>query len=90
MTFSQYSAKEFVEERILPELTDEERSILSDKPILGQIPRLDIIAKFLNERGTKWSRADFDKQYSGQPSVTKCMVRIVRNIEKRIEKYAEI
>jgi cellulose biosynthesis protein BcsQ len=64
-----------------------ERQVFQDDPMLGQLPRLDRVAKFLSERGSKFTRFEFDKQTSGQPTIEQCVTEIVRKMMERITKY---
>jgi cellulose biosynthesis protein BcsQ len=68
-----------------------EAKILGSEPSLGELPRLDIIARFLEPKEYKMERFDFRKKKSGQPSVDECMKKIASNVLKRIQEYrAEI
>ena len=64
-----------------------ERKVFGDDPLIGQLPRLDRIARFLSERDSKFTRFEFDKQTSGQPTIEECLTAIVRNVMERIKSY---
>jgi len=55
--------------------------------MIGQLPRLDRIAKFLSERGSKFTRFEFSQKTSGQPTVEECLHEIVKKLMKRIRMY---
>jgi cellulose biosynthesis protein BcsQ len=65
-----------------------EEEILGNRPAIGVVPRLDAIARFLGEEGTKYSRFEFQKKTSGQDTIDQCLTRITHTILKRIEKYS--
>jgi len=64
-----------------------EREVFGNSPSMGQLPRLDRIAKFLSERGSKFTRFEFTERTSGQPTIEECVVQIVQTIKERIRKY---
>jgi len=64
-----------------------ERKVFKGDPLIGQLPRLDRIARFLSERGSKFTRYEFSKQTSGQPTIDECLLGIVRNVIERIRSY---
>jgi chromosome partitioning protein len=66
-----------------------EKEVIGDKPILGYIPRLDVISRFLSQGDEKTARFDFKKTTSEQRSVDDVMVNLIHKIEKRIAKYAQ-
>ena len=65
----------------------DEKKVLGKNPMVGQLPRLDKIAKFLSEKGSKFSRYEFSERTSGQPTVDECLSGLVRKILERIKAY---
>ncbi len=63
-----------------------EEEILGNTPALGNVPRLDAIARFLGE-GTKYSRFEFSRKTSGQDTIDECLRKITNTLLKRIDKY---
>lgn len=61
--YSQQGAASRLEKNIGKELDKIETDIIGVNPQVGVIPRLDAIARFLNERKTKYSRLYFRSQY---------------------------
>ena len=45
------------------------------------------MAKFLSERGSKFTRFEFKQKTSGQPTIEECVTNIVHTIMERIKKY---
>ncbi|MEK7677416.1 MAG: ParA family protein [Verrucomicrobiota bacterium] len=86
MAHSQAGSDFRLRQSIQPSLDPDEKRIVGDKPCLGAIPRLDVIARFLGERD-KYSAMDFSKRTSGQPSVDSCITELRTNLEKRIQQY---
>lgn len=84
--YSQQSAEGKLERSIHNDLEQIEKDVLSDKPLLGVIPRLDAIARFLGEQ-TKFSRYEFNKKTSGQPTIEECMVNITTTVLERMNRY---
>jgi hypothetical protein len=64
-----------------------EKKVLGNNPIVGQLPRLDRIAKFLSEKGSKFSRYEFSERNSDQPTVEECCQGLVKTIFERIKAY---
>lgn len=67
-------------------LEPEEQRVLGADPQVGVIPRLDAIARFLGE-STKFSRFEFSRKTSGQPTIEECLVRITDTVIDRMRKY---
>jgi chromosome partitioning protein len=84
---SQQSAEAKLEKSIKGDLSKMESTVLKDNPLIGVIPRLDIIARFLSEEGTKFARFEFKKKRSGQPTVDECMSGLSQEILRRIGEY---
>lgn len=84
---SQQSAENILERDIQKDLMPIEKKILGNTPIIGQLPRLDQIAKFLSEKGSKFSRYEFQKKSSGQPTVEECVTNLVNTIFERMKAY---
>lgn len=85
--YSQSSAEIDLRTSIKKDLMSIERKILGSDPIVGEIPRLDRIAKFLSERGSKFSRYEFTQSTSNQPTVEECVTGLVNKIVERMKKY---
>jgi chromosome partitioning protein len=66
-------------------LTRYEMAIMGNDPNLGNIPRLDAIARFLGEE--KSVQLDFKRRTSGQPAVDSCLKLITKNVVGRIQSY---
>ncbi|MFQ5822412.1 MAG: ParA family protein [Candidatus Heimdallarchaeota archaeon] len=86
--YSQQAAESRLEKNIKHELDKLETTIIGDNPQVGVIPRLDAIARFLNERETKYSRLYFSQRTSGQPSIDECLRDITNEIIGRIGVYS--
>ena len=87
MVSSQWAERKPLARRLPGELDDHEKKVIGDAPEVGLIPRLDVIARFLGEVGTKWSRADFRRRTSGQPTVDECFGEITEEVLRRMGKY---
>ncbi len=84
---SQQSAEHILRRDIQRDLMPKEKNVLGTNPIVGQLPRLDKIAKFLSEKGSKFSRYEFSERTSGQPTVEECVTKLVKTIFERIKTY---
>lgn len=84
--YSQQSAEGRLKNSIISDLERVEESILGNDPLVGVIPRLDAVARFLGEK-TKFSRYEFTKKTSGQPTIEECLLSITNSIIKRMDKY---
>jgi len=84
---SQQSAENILQRDIQRDLMPREKEALETNPLVGQLPRLDQIAKFLSEKGSKFSRYEFSARTSGQPTVEECVMKLVKTILKRIRAY---
>lgn len=85
--YSQQAAAARLRRSIQGDLADVERSVIGDSPMIGEIPRLDVIARFLGEAGTKFSRFELSRRTSGQPTVQECLTTITDEILRRIGAY---
>ena len=85
--YSQQIGGRDLEKSIRNDLMPIERKIFGTNPIVGQIPRLDRVAKFLSERGSKFTRFEFSEKTSGQPTIEECVTEITRTIFERIKQY---
>jgi len=85
--YSQQFAESDLLDSIYKDLTQTEKNVLGKNQIVGQLPRLDRIAKFLSQRGSKFSRFEFTKKTSGQPTVEECVTSMVTKIFERIRDY---
>lgn len=83
---SQQASEMWLRNGIMADLDAVEKEVLGTNPQLGVIPRLDVIARFLGEQ-TKFSRYEFTRKTSGQPTVEECLVRITKELLKRIGDY---
>jgi cellulose biosynthesis protein BcsQ len=90
MVYSQQEQRKQLNEIMNKKIKPFEKSILKSAPLIGQIPRLDIISKFLAEKGDKTSRWDFDKKTSNQPTLNECMTNITKRIVTRIDQYNKL
>ncbi len=84
--YSQQSAESRLKNSIMKDLEKIEKEILADDPMIGVIPRLDAIARFLSEQ-TKFSRFEFKRKTSNQPTIEECLVTITDNIIERMRAY---
>lgn len=84
--YSQQSAEARLQRSIMGDLDKVEQMVLASSPLVGVIPRLDVIARFLGEQ-TKFSRYEFRGRTSSQPTVDECMLRITRELLKRLGAY---
>jgi len=84
--YSQQSAEARLERSIKGDLDKVEGEVIGSDPLVGVIPRLDAIARFLGEQ-TKFSRFDFSRRTSGQPTIEECLLDITNEILKRIGDY---
>lgn len=84
--YSQQSAEGKLQRSVKTDLTPIEKEVLGDKALVGVIPRLDAIARFLGEE-TKFSRYDFSRKTSGQPTIDDCLIDITKSILKRMDAY---
>jgi cellulose biosynthesis protein BcsQ len=66
-------------------LLPNERAVLGDKTLVGTIPRLDVVARFLGE--DKSAFGEFAVSRSSQPSVDSCMRGIRDIVVERIRKF---
>jgi len=85
--YSQQAAESRLLRNIQSTLDKTEKEIIGENPLVGVIPRLDAIARFLNERDAKYSRDDFKRRSSGQPSIDECLTDITKEIIRRIGDY---
>jgi hypothetical protein len=84
--YSQQSAEARLQRSIQSDLVPIEKRVLKDNPLVGVIPRLDAIARFLSEQ-TKFSRYEFSRKTSDQPTIEECLVDITDTILARMEGY---
>ena len=83
--YSQQSAEVMLQQSIMNDLDRIENEVISD-PRIGVIPRLDAIARFLSEQ-TKFTRYEFGRSTSGQPTISECLRDITAEILDRMEAY---
>ena len=84
---SQQLQENNLEANLLSRLTKFEKVMMNDKPCLGSVPRLDVIARFLGDQ--KDVHLDFAKRTSGQPTVDMCLKAITGGVLKRMESYGQ-
>jgi cellulose biosynthesis protein BcsQ len=84
---SQQSAHARLDRSIQLDLEQIEKDVIRGKPTIGVIPRLDAIARFLGEQGAKFSRYEFSRHTSGQPSIEECLTAITKETIKRMDTY---
>jgi len=84
--YSQQSAESRLKNSIMKDLEQVEKEVLGSDPLIGVIPRLDAIARFLSEK-TKFSRFEFKKKTSNQPTIEECLITITDNILERMRIY---
>ena len=84
--YSQQSSESRLENSIMSNLEKIEKEVLGKEPRVGVIPRLDAIARFLSEQ-TKFSRYEFSKKTSNQPTIEECLVDITDTVIKRMGAY---
>ena len=87
MVVSQQAAEADLVRNITANLEPIEKQVLGKDPCVGELPRLDIIARFLASKEHKLERLDFTRKASAQPSVDECMEEITSTIVKRIKDY---
>jgi len=84
--YSQQSAESRLKTSIQTDLEQIEKTVLKQEPLVGVIPRLDAIARFLGEK-TKFSRYEFSKRTSGQPTIEECLLSITKSVIGRMNAY---
>lgn len=84
--YSQQSAEARLVRDIQGDLEPVEKEVLGNKSLIGVIPRLDAIARFLSEQ-TKFSKYEFSRKTSGQPTIEECLIDITNNVLERIKTY---
>lgn len=87
-TSSQQGAQHDLLKNVQSSLLEDERTVLGNKPAVGWIPRLDVIARFLGE--DKSAIHDFKKKTSMQPTVDDCIGDIRTIVEGRIAHFRRL
>lgn len=87
MVYSQQGAEAELISSIKGSLDPLELKVLGNECRIGELPRLDIIARFLAQGGAKLTRLDFKRKTSMQPSVDECLEKLTDSIIDRMEKY---
>lgn len=85
--YSQQESEALLRRSITRDLEEVERAVLEKEPLVGSIPRLDAIARFLGEDKAKVTRFDFDKKTSGQPTIKECLTGIADTVIQRVGVY---
>lgn len=88
-TINQQTATFKLNKDISSDLDIKEKKVIGEKPLLGYIPKLDIISKFLSQEDEKIARFDFSKSTSGQRNVNEIMMNLIKRIDKNISEYAK-
>jgi len=83
---SQQSAEYRLEKSIKSALEKVERDVIGSNPLVGTIPRLDAIARFLSEQN-KFTRFYFNQRTSGQPTIDACLRVLTQEVLNRIGAY---
>jgi cellulose biosynthesis protein BcsQ len=89
-TTNQQQAQAQLLKSIKKDLDLDELNIIGDHPILGLIPRLDVVSKFLSQGEDKQAWYELSRSASDQRSVSEIMLNLISRINKRIEGYAKI
>jgi cellulose biosynthesis protein BcsQ len=89
-TTNQQQAQAQLYTSIKRDLDPDEISVIGDHPILGHIPRLDVVSKFLSQGENKQAWYELRKSGSDQRSVSEIMMTIISRINNRIDSYAKI
>ena len=87
--YSQQSAEGRLQRSIMSDLDKIENKIIGVDPQVGVIPRLDAIARFLSEQ-TKFTRYEFGRSTSGQPTIDECLEDITDEILTRMDAYRAV
>jgi len=87
MVISQQAAANELRNNLLASLSEHERSVMGDTPLLGMVPRLDAIARFLGDQ--KDVHLDFAKKTSGQKPIDDCLKVIANAVLRRMSNYAD-
>lgn len=82
---SQQRAESTLKENLKKDLSRYELAMMEQEPCIGEIPRLDAIARFLGEE--KSVRLDFSRKTSGQPTIDQCLRKIATEVLKRMSAY---
>ena len=85
MVGSQQRAHADLVRSVLTVLQPSEQTVLGNKALVGEIPRLDVIARFLGE--DKSAITEFSVKKSGQPTVDACITAIRNVVTDRITRY---
>jgi hypothetical protein len=89
-TINQQSAEHDLLNAVKTDLDAVEKSIIGGHPILGRIPRLDVVSRFLSQGAEKIAWFDLKRSGSEQQSVSEVMMNVLNRVEKRIDDYAKI
>lgn len=89
-TINQQTAEHDLLNAVKTDLDTVEKSIIGGHPILGRIPRLDVVSRFLSQGAEKIAWFDLKRSGSEQQSVSEVMMNVLNRVEKRIDDYAKI
>ena len=85
MVISQQIAVSTLNGALEPYIRHQDDMEIRNEPCLGEIPRLDQIAKFMG--ANKEVRLDFVRHTSGQATVDRCLNQIADSVIARVERY---
>ena len=82
-TVNQQTAIHDLVNSVQRDLDSTEKTIIGNHLIVGRIPRLDVVSRFLSQGSEKIAWFDLKKSMSEQASVSSIMMNLVALIEKR-------
>jgi cellulose biosynthesis protein BcsQ len=88
-TKNQQGAEQELLRAINQALDVEEKHAIGEHPVIGRIPRLDVVSKFLSQGDEKVAWFDLRKSTSSQQSISEIVTNIVLKIDQRIKKYGQ-
>ena len=87
-TKNQQAAETGLLNSVKRDLDEVEASIIGTQPIIGRVPRLDVVSRFLSQGAEKIAWFDFKHSDSDQRTISEIMMNIIGRIENRIKSYA--
>lgn len=87
-TKNQQAAEKGLLDSIKRDLDSSESIVIGEQPVIGRIPRLDVVSRFLSQGAEKIAWFDFRNSGSEQKNISETMMNILARIEKRIKDYA--
>lgn len=88
-TINQQTAEKELLNSVHKDLDEKEKETIGNHVILGRIPRLDVVSRFLSQGAEKIAWFDLKRSDSEQASVSQKMMNLVLQIENRIKQYAK-